>query len=210
MKKLLLSAIIIVFLSSSQAQTLPKQMISVGLSAGYSEKLTLMSMPVTYNAQLTSAFPRLRYTAGVRQNLGFGQRKYTINNQSTLIDDISSYAINFMAGLEYISPYKLLIGFNIDLLGINVGTRSFKTIGTDPVYKINPETTNVLLGGSNDKGALNSEFYLGYRMNDNITFKAGLSHYLITLEYQNNNGKGRTQAFSTIPFIQAQYTLWQK
>lgn len=210
MKKLLFGASLLGLIASAGAQTLPKQTVSVGLSAGRVDNLSLVSIPVTYNAQLTESIHGLRYTAGIRQNLGFGQRKYTINGQSTLIDDISSYSINLMAGLEYVSPYKFLAGFNLDLVGINVGTRSFKTIGTDPVYKINPETTNMLLGGSNDKGALNSEFYIGYCLNDNFTLKAGVSHYLITLEYENTKGKGRTQAFTTLPYIQLQYLLWQK
>lgn len=210
MKKIFVFASLLGLITIARAQSLPKQMVTVGLSAGYSDKLSLLSMPVTYNARIAESSPGLRYTVGVRQNLGFGQREYTINRQRAIIDDISSYSFNLMAGLEYISPYKLLIGFNIDVLGVSVGTRSFKTIGNDPVYKINPETTNVLLGASNDKGALNSEFFVGYRINNHLTAKAGLSHYLITLEYENNAGKGRTQVFSNIPFLQLQYTLWEK
>lgn len=210
MKKLLFGASLLGLWASAGAQTLPKQMVSVGVSAGRVENLWLVTVPVTYNAQLFESIHGLRYTAGIRQNLGFGQRKYTINKQSTLIDDISSYSINLMAGLEYVSPYKISVGFNLDLVGVNVGTRTFKTIGTDPVYKINPETTNLLLGGSNDKGALNSEFYIDYHLNDQFTVKAGIMHYLITLEYENTKGKGRTQAFSTLPYVQLQYRLWQQ
>lgn len=209
MKKTILTIAICAFLTNLYGQSIPAQTISVGLSAGNSDKLTLFNIPIIYHHEIKQ-IQGLRYSLGIRQNIAFGQRKFTLNNQSTTIDDISSYSINMMVGLEYISKYKFLVGFTIDAFGGNFGTRSFKTVGTDPVYAIKPEYTNVLLGGSNDKGTLNSEYYVGYRFNDNITLKAGLAHYLISLEYANSKGKGRIQSFSNLPFIQVQYSLWQR
>lgn len=209
MKKLLLGLAMGTLLSNLYGQSLPSKTVSIGLSAGNLDKLTLLSVPIVYNHEI-KVVPGLRYNVGIRQNLAFGERKFTLNNQSTIIDDISSYSVNLMLGLEYISTRKFLAGFNIDVFGGNFGTRTFKTVGTDPVYTIKPEYTNALLGGSKDKGTLNSEYYIGYRFNDNLTVKAGLSHYLLTLEYSNNKGNGRIQSFSNLPFIHIQYSLWQQ
>jgi hypothetical protein len=209
MKKLsFAAAFLLLVIAGTTAQTLPKEFVSLGLSAGKTDKLNMGSMPITFSHQI-AGLPNIRYQLGLRQNLAFGATKFTINNSKVLIDDISNYSINLFAGLEYISKYKLLAGFNIDLIGGTFGTRSYKTINAEPVYAINPEGINMLLGGSNDKGSLNSEFYLGYRFNDNITLKAGVSHYLLTLEYSNSAGKGTTQSFINIPFAKIEYTLWQ-
>lgn len=209
-KPLLTAAFMLLAAAATFSQSLPKQFVSLGLSIGKTDKLNMGSMPVTFSHQVAPSLPGLRYQLGLRQNLAFGETKFTINNQKVLIDDISNYSINLFAGLEYISKYKVLAGFNIDLIGGTFGTRSYKTVGTDPVYSISPEAMNMLLGGSNDKGSLHSEYYLGYRFNDNITVKAGLSHYLLSLEYNNSNGKGTTQSFINIPFAKIEYTLWQQ
>ncbi|AMS26743.1 hypothetical protein AEM51_06630 [Bacteroidetes bacterium UKL13-3] len=208
MNKIILITATILTTAFAKAQNFSKSFVSTGLSIGNFDQLTLANIPVSYNHQV-KGLNGLRYILGIRQNLAFGQSTYTINNQQTTIDDISSYSVNVMFGFEYISKRKLLFGFTIDALGVNTGTRSFKTIGTDPIYKINPEYTNILLGASNDRGTLNSEFYLGYRLSEFISLKAGLAHYLITLEYSNINGKGCVQSFSNIPFVQLQYSLWQ-
>jgi hypothetical protein len=209
MKKLsFAAAFLLLVIAGTTAQTLPKEFVSLGLSIGKTDKLNMGSMPITFSHQI-AGLPNIRYQLGLRQNLAFGATKFTINNSKVLIDDISNYSINLFAGLEYISKYKLLVGFNIDLIGGTFGTRSYKTINAEPVYAINPEGINMLLGGSNDKGSLNSEFYLGYRFNDNITLKAGVSHYLLTLEYSNSAGKGTTQSFINISFAKIEYTLWQ-
>lgn len=208
MNKIILITAIILTTAFAKAQNFSKSFVSTGFSMGNFDQLTLANIPVSYNHQV-KGLNGLRYILGIRQNLAFGQRTYTINNQQTIIDDISSYSVNVMFGFEYISKRNLLFGFTIDALGVNTGTRSFKTIGTDAIYKINPEYSNILLGASNDRGTLNSEFYIGYRLSELISLKAGLAHYLITLEYSNINGKGRVQSFSNIPFVQLQYSLWQ-
>jgi hypothetical protein len=211
MKKIILIiSFLTLSLCGSAQSVLPKQSVSVGLSANVSKDITMMSMPIIYSHQI-AGIPNLRYLIGVRQNLIFGQADFKINNQDALVDDLSNYFINIMGGVEFISNQNLLIGFNIDLLGGTLGTRSYKSVGKDPVYFISPESFNVMLGGDNDKGSLHSEFYLGYSLNEQLTLKAGLAHIRLGLYYSNNIiNQTSTHAFLNSPFVNIQYTLWQK
>jgi hypothetical protein len=205
MKKLLPALALSFITFGTIAQTLPKSSFSAGFAYGRSDKINMGSIPVSCSHQIAGK-PSFRYILGIRQNLAFGSTEFNINDQKTLIDDLSNYSVNLFAGLEYISKYKVLVGVNTDLLGGTFGTRSFKTIGKDPVYSVNPESINVCMS----KGSVNSELYLGYRFNDNITVKAGLSHYLLSLEYSNSKEKGVTQTSVNIPFVKIEYTLWQQ
>jgi hypothetical protein len=183
----------------------PRQFVSVGIAGGYSEKLTLLSTPVVYHHQI-AGIQGLYYTVGLRQNMAYGRREFTINGTKTLIDDISNYGLNILAGIEY--RYKdILIGGNIDLAGLNIGTRSYKTVGKDPVYEINPEPYNLI----GIRGCLNNELYLGYRFTPSLALKVGLSVYNMSLVYSNSK-TNETSAFtgSVLPLLKIDYTLWQK
>jgi hypothetical protein len=183
----------------------PKQFVTAGLSGGSSDKLSLFSLPVNYHHGVGS-INGLYYTVGVRQNLAFGRRIFTVNNQDALIDDISNYSFNAMAGVEY-TYNNVLIGFNIDLVGINTGTRSYKTVGTDPIYKITPENLNMI----GLRGCTNNEFYLGYRFSESFTARIGVSYYNMSLLYSNNRtAETSSYAGTLLPMVNIQYTLWQR
>jgi hypothetical protein len=92
------------------------------------------------------------------------------------------YAINALINLGYnISP-KFQIGFNIDLLGFSFGpekTYTFQSNGTQTNTKATPTAFNLLLVGHNDKGSLNSEFYIRYKVGQKIGVKMAYQ-YLFT------------------------------
>jgi hypothetical protein len=189
----------------AQESAAPEQFVTIGLSGGNADQLSLFSIPIAYYQQLAN-IKGLYYSVGVRQNLAFGRKQFTINKQDALIDDISNYSINAMVGLEY-SHNKVFVGFNVDLLGINTGTRSYKTVSTDPVYKINPENIN-LVGVS---GCTNNEFYLGYRFTELFAAKIGVSYYNMSILYSNNKiSETSSYVASILPMLHIQYTLWQK
>lgn len=193
----------------AQAQN-TKADFGVGFSYGRIDNLSLVSTPIVYSHQVAQV-AGLRYIVGLRQNLAFGAKTFEVNKQQTLIDDLSTYSINLMAGLEYVSKYKLTAGFNIDLLGGTIGTRSYKTVGKDPVYAIKTQDVNLLKGGESDEGSLNSEFYIGYKFNSKSQVKVGIVHYGMGLLYSNKSiAETKTLEFVTMPFIAFQYTLWEK
>jgi hypothetical protein len=211
MKKRLPAIIFLaMLLFRANAQDIPKEFVSLGLSGGKSGNLNFGSMPVTFSHRVAPGHHDFRYQVGLRQNLGFGAADFTFNDKPAYIDDLSNYSLNLFAGLEYISPYKFLVGFNIDLIGGTFGTRSFKTLGSDPVYSVHPEELNLFKGGTSDQGSLNNELYLGYRFNENITLKAGLSRYLISINYSNPQGSGTAHSYIHIPFAKLEYVLWQQ
>ena len=78
-------------------------------------------------------------------------------------------ALNVTINLGYNFTPKLSAGFNIDLIGASFGRKSssvFQSKGetsTDPASK--PTVFNLLLTGDHDKGSLNSEFFLKYKLN---------------------------------------------
>lgn len=207
MKKITTTLLLTFCLSVVFAQdtTDPKQMVTIGLSGGKAANLNLFSIPITYHHQLMHV-KGLYYTLGLRQNLAFGEREFNINGQETLIDDISNYSINAFAGIEY-HYQKSFIGFNIDLIGLNIGTRSYKTVGTDPVYTITPENLN-LAGVS---GCSNNEFYLGYQFTSSVAAQIGISYYNMSLLYANQTTPETSAYVGTLlPMVKVDYTLWQR
>lgn len=208
-KKLYLFATLFISVSVFAQDKLPKQFVSVGFGFGKTGQFQLASMPIVYNHSLfnTESF---RYVIGVRQNLGFGQREFTINSKKAIIDDLSNYSFNVMAGLEFITPQQILVGFNVDLIGATFGTRSYKTVGNDPIYYITPEHFNLIGVGENSTGSLVNEFYLGYMFKKGIAVRGGVTFYSTAINYKSNKLENTAIIGSVIPYIQIQYTLWSK
>lgn len=98
-------------------------------------------------------------------------------------------ALNVTINLGYNFTSRFGAGFNIDLIGLTFGKKSssvFKSNGetsTDPASK--PTTFNLLLTGDHDRGSLNSEFFLKYKINDKWGVRA-IYQFLFT-EYKTSN-----------------------
>jgi len=74
-------------------------------------------------------------------------------------------ALNLLINLGYNFSPKLQVGFNIDAVGFSFGKNSnakFTGNGTTANVNAKPTGFNILLGGNNDQGTLNSQFYLQY------------------------------------------------
>lgn len=108
----------------------------------------------------------------------------TANIDSVYGGNSSIYAMNAMINLGYhISP-KLDLGFNIDVIGFSFGpnaSRTFRTNGVETLTNTKPTGMNVLLVGNNDRGTLNSEFYLRYKVNNKIGLKLAYQHFFTEL-----------------------------
>ncbi len=211
MKKLfLLTLAFCSFQFVSAQEKLPKSMVFTGLSFAGTKDMTALSMPVAISHSIAGN-TQFRYIAGIRQSLAYGAAEFIFNDQEAWIDDLSNYSINIMGGFEYLSNRKFSAGLTIDLIGASVGTRSYKTVDTDPVYKVNPEGLNVFMGGDNSKGTLNSELYLGYRVSEQLTAKIGVTRYHLGLLYSNTKTPSTSAGtFLTMPFVHLQYSLWEQ
>jgi hypothetical protein len=95
-------------------------------------------------------------------------------------------ALNATINLGYNFSPRFGAGFNIDLIGVTFGKKSssvFQSRGetsTDPASK--PSTFNLLLTGDHDRGSLNSEFFVKYKINGKWAVRA-IYQFLFT-EYQ--------------------------
>ena len=86
------------------------------------------------------------------------------------------FMLNFSLNLGYHITPKWYGGINIDVIGVSFGRASSAvltsngTMVTEPVAK--PTSFNLLLTGDNDKGSLNSEFFLKYQISNRWAAKA--------------------------------------
>lgn len=130
------------------------------------------------------------------------------NTDSLLGTNTSTYALNAILNLGYhISP-KLDLGFNIDLIGFSFGpssNRIFSGNGTLTNTAAKPTGMNILLVGNNDRGTLNSEFYLRYKVNNKVGIKLAMQHFFTelttatkvqTVPAQNDRFRNITNLFS--------------
>ena len=156
---------------------------------------------------------------GVRLSNAFGKNQVftsapaslaanSANKDSLFSSSASTYALNAILNLGYhISP-KLDVGFNIDLIGVSFGPSRIKLFsgnGTSTTTTAEPTGMNVLLVGNNDRGTLNSEFYLRYKVNNKVGIKLAYQHFFTelttatkvqTLPAQNDRFRNITNLFS--------------
>jgi long-subunit fatty acid transport protein len=157
--------------------------------------------------------------AGARLSGAFGKGKTftsapaNLASDKTKVDSVYGgntriYAMNAMINLGYhISP-KLDLGFNIDVIGFSFGpnaSRLFRTNGVETLTNTKPTGMNVLLVGNNDRGTLNSEFYLRYKVNNKVGIKLAYQHFFTelttaskvqTIPVQNDRFRNITDLFS--------------
>ncbi|MDP3394253.1 hypothetical protein [Sediminibacterium sp.] len=132
---------------------------------------------------------------GVRLSNAFGKNQVftsapaslaanSANKDSLFSSSASTYALNAILNLGYhISP-KLDVGFNIDLIGFSFGPSRIKLFsgnGTSTTTTAEPTRMNVLLVGNNDRGTLNSEFYLRYKVSTKWGIKLAYQHFFTEL-----------------------------
>lgn len=109
----------------------------------------------------------------------------TVANTDTLTGSKTQlYTFNLALNLGYHLSSKIDIGFNIDLLGFSFGPSKsalFVQNGNAVNTTAKPTGFNVLLVGTNDRGTLNSEFYIKYKASQKVHLKLALQHYFTEL-----------------------------
>lgn len=93
----------------------------------------------------------------------------------------------------------LSLGANLDLVGLATGSR-----WTQGSLEGEPERISLFQNGPADRGALNSEFYVAFRLGARLVIRAGASHYVTNYEVTDTADAGRPtaryQRFETVPF----------
>ncbi len=128
---------------------------------------------VTAPAQLTSnrTGPLVFFAANVTENM-----------DSLLVGAPRIAALNAFINLGYRFNEKLQLGFNIDAVGFSFGpTKTGTYINGMVEAKTTAQVTNgnVLLVSDNDRGSLNSELYVRYRLSNRWSLQSG-AQFLFT------------------------------
>ncbi len=106
----------------------------------------------------------------------------TLNVQRPLI-----FSLNAAIQVAHQIGKRFRAGLNIDLLGFSVGRTSpavFTSEGSQQTAEASPVPFNLLLTGDLDKGSLNSEFFLQYKLTENWKLRAVYQFYFA--EYKTN------------------------
>ena len=173
--------------------------VSAGSSA-YSDgtrSFSLMGglLPVIAEGR-ASAGLALRYTRWARSaRIDIGE------SRSIDVQGFDVGALNLAVLAEYLLTSEMAVGFNIDLIGISHGSDTTLTGAVNT--SANPTASNLLLGGKNDRGSLNSEFYGAYSIGP-IRLASGLSHQVIELTAQQTSTE-KLQRFFDVFFVRADY-----
>jgi hypothetical protein len=104
------------------------------------------------------------------------------NIDSLLVKSPFINSLNVMVNIDYRLSQKILVGFDIDFIGFSFGgTRdaNFISGATGGITEADPTPFNVLLISDNDRGSLNSEFYLRYFFNEKWAAKVA-AQFLFT------------------------------
>lgn len=149
---------------------------------------------IGYGLRLTSAFGRTTDYKTAPSNLVKGNGKESViglfskdldENIDTLrLPQTQGHSINVTFNLEYALSHRVALGVNIDVIGFTFGRKQSGTFiantpvrsplsGTVQEARLTP--VNLLLGDKSDRGSLNSEGYVRYRLNPRFSLRTGLS-----------------------------------
>ena len=149
---------------------------------------------IGYGLRLTSAFGRTTDYDTAPADLVKGKGKGSViglfskdleETVDTLrLSQTQGHSVNISLSLEYALSHRVDLGINIDLIGFTFGpNQSGIFIANSPlrsplsgtVQEASLTSFNILLGDKSDRGSLNSEGYVRYRLNSRFSLRAGLS-----------------------------------
>lgn len=175
----------------------------LGLGSGQVEGKSVRVRTIGFHSflnDLSLLSGKFSYGFGMRGSL-INANEFAIYKDDEVLEDVLLSAYNLGIYTQY-QRDRYLLGFNIDILGFTMGNDS-DIKGTNDSES--PVDTNILLGGKNDQGTLNSEFWVGYQFNK-LVLRGGLSH--VVIEYEGDNPKNeKRQRFFDAFFFAVQYTF---
>lgn len=107
------------------------------------------------------------------------------------VKDVRVFSLNLHVGLALRFWEKWSVGTDIDLVGWSFGSRGlflYESEGSTESQSFqwaSPEPFNVMLMGRNDRGSLNSRFWLGYRFHKKWEIQGGLA--IVHIIYRTDN-----------------------
>ncbi|WP_338760008.1 hypothetical protein WAF17_12775 [Bernardetia sp. ABR2-2B] len=184
----------------------------IGITGAFGEGATSMTLGFSHLYGLGSS-RRFKVGYGLRLSSFFGSdREFTAappdlaseeNPQSFFVENSQTNAINLGLYTDYSITENVLIGFNIDVVGLSFGGEK-DGIVVEPLVGIavpdtaKPTGFNLLLVGDNDLGTLNSEFWIGYRIASNVMVRGAFSYlfteYTTDGQYEDDNDRFRYKA----------------
>ncbi|QOI98181.1 MAG: hypothetical protein HRU69_12110 [Flammeovirgaceae bacterium] len=120
--------------------------------------------------RFTSYFGSSQYYSSAPASLAEDESK----SDSLLLSTPQVNALNLAMNLGYRLSSKIGLGFNIDAIGFSFGAKQNGSYINGPqgqATSASPTSFNILLVGNNDKGSLNSEFYLRYFFKEKLAVK---------------------------------------
>jgi hypothetical protein len=128
---------------------------------------------ITAPAKLTSGStgPLVIFKENIRENI-----------DTLFISSAQANALNGFINFAYSFSKKLVVGFNIDVVGLTIGKQNRGTFISDTQPRdeyAKPTLFNVLLISDNDRGTLNSELYGQYFWHEKLALKLG-AQFLFT------------------------------
>jgi len=173
-----------------------------GFVAAASYTPTLSLFDGRFNVGLGARFSAYSDSGGVPYPNGDADLLAAGANNTLTVGEPRNYAANLMFAISARIYRGLEAGLNIDLLGVGFGPEVTGTYaGTDPSFagpqRASPTRFNLLLFGRNDRGQLDSEFFLAYWFGS-WGVRAGVSHmsteYTTTQELDAGNDRFRASA----------------
>jgi hypothetical protein len=104
------------------------------------------------------------------------------NIDTLRLGSVNANSLNLFINLRYQLSKKLSVGFNIDAIGFSFGKKKRGTfINNENQTDTEASVTsfNVLLISDNDRGSLNSEFYVRYNLKEDWSLKGGAQFVFI-------------------------------
>lgn len=214
------TAALVAFAPSLHAQSMMRPPVRWDLTLGNGEGVTSVSLGAV---RLRDVFPgnRLRVGLGLRTTFVTGEQRLTPagakNVPPGVIDTLTVKAAAFMLNVAghvgVVLTSRLDVGLNIDLAGVGFGASRDATYrasagASATAVDASPATGNLFLYGSNDRGSLNSEFFVSWKARDRITLRGGLSHQLTEYKAERvlTSNTDRFRHYSNLIFVGARLT----
>jgi len=148
-----------------------KHRIVAGLGARFTSYLGKNQYYITAPAELTSGDtgPGVIFKENIDANI-----------DTFLIKTAQVNSLNLLVTLGYNVSTKLLLRFNIDLIGFSFGKSAngnYINGSQGAMEPSDPTPFNLLLVSDNDKGSLNSEFFARYLLKDKWGVKGGVQFH---------------------------------